>query len=96
MAGHLIGQGHDPGEERRSLARAARRIPTGGLAGEALIQIDRPVAGRAHGDIRHPTLPSDYRGYGVLVGRTAEDDRLSPAARKRVRPSVPEDVFLGR
>ena len=58
MAGLLVGQRDDAGEQGRRDTRAARRVPALRFSGEALVGVDRAIAGCAHGDIRHTSMPA--------------------------------------
>ena len=96
MAGLLVGERDDAGEQGRSDARSANRVPARGLAGEALVRVDRPVAGCTHGDIRNTSMLAYDSRNAVLVGGPLEDDRLAAAAGKRVRVAAAGEVTVGR
>ena len=88
VARHLVGQGHDPGEQRGGLAGAALRGPAGRRPGEGGIRDHGPVAGRAHRDVRHAAAAARHVAHALLVGRPGEEDGQPAAAGQRVGTGV--------
>ena len=91
---HLVGQTHDPGEQRCRLARATGREPAD-LTREALVDVDRPVAGSAHRDVGHAPLGPHHLLDAVLEGRTGEDHREAAPTGQWTRSALPGDELLG-
>ncbi len=63
--------------------------------GEALVDVDRAVAGPAHRDVGHAAAVAHDALHAVLVAGPGEVDRLAAAAGQRVRAIVAEDELVG-
>ena len=97
VTGHLVREGHDAANSgAASLVPQVGCQPAGPGRRTLVVDVDGPVAGRAHRDVGHaPAVGRPRRGPGP--GRTA--GRTAPTARSRWRaggPVVAEDELVGR